>query len=78
MGRCFIALERGEVHNPDDPAIPAISLRFLRAGGGHADRAVLVASGCDAGAEVVLLHRFSARAVEPRSNLQIVSNGIEE
>lgn len=37
MGRCFVALERGEVHNPDDPAIPAISLCSLRAGGGYAD-----------------------------------------
>ena len=57
MGRCFVALERGEVHNLDDPAIPEISLRSLHAGGGHADRAVLVASGCDAGAEAVLLRR---------------------
>ena len=57
MGRCFIALERGEVHNPDDPAIPAISLRSLRAGGGYADCAVIVAAGRDAGAEAFLLRR---------------------
>ena len=57
MGRCFIALERGEVHNPDDPAIPAISLCSLRAGGGYADCAVIVAAGRDAGAEAFLLHR---------------------
>ena len=57
MGRCFIALERGEVHNPDDPAIPAISLHSLRAGGGYAGYALLVAAGRDAGAEAVLLHR---------------------
>ena len=36
-GDASIALERGEVHNPDDPAIPAISLCSLRAGGGYAD-----------------------------------------
>ena len=46
------------MHNLDDPAIPAISLHSLRAGGGHAGYALPVAAGRDAGAEAVLLHWY--------------------
>ena len=74
MGRCFVALERDEVHNPDDPAIPVISLRSLHADGGHAGYALLVAAGRDAGAEAVLLRR--CRAV-PRGVRRNVDYGVQ-
>ena len=54
MGRYFVAMERGEVHNPDDPAIPEISLRSLHADGGHADVPSEVLLGV-----MLVLKRFS-------------------